>query len=227
MKKDFRYIANIKAIRSTGTAIFVVISLLLWSWMTYFAVRDETLRMTHLLSTAGILYMVWTVFQMLFRKRNYLLVWFACFFTLYLWTADWIAAMALGHFSHPWLERSFEQIDPWLLQVLWMILLGCVAFLIFPFSKKLYHLNQKNKESGAFKGSGPVVVTSGGGVLVSKLLRKAELPFAVTVLLECLFALCIFFVLGWLCWMCLLNALEYHHDEIEYVDDSDEKMELL
>ena len=52
-------------------------------------------------------------------------------------------------------------------------------------------------------------------------------PFAVTVLLECLFALCIFFVLGWLCWMCLLNALEYRHDEIEYVDDSDEKMELL
>ena len=67
MKKDFRYIANIKASRSTGTAIFVVISLLLWGGMTYFAVRDGTLRLTHLLSTAGILYMVWTVFQMLFR----------------------------------------------------------------------------------------------------------------------------------------------------------------
>ena len=65
MKKDFRYIAGIRTSRSMGTTLLVVISLLFWGGMTYFAVRDETLRMTHLLSTAGILYMMWTVFQML------------------------------------------------------------------------------------------------------------------------------------------------------------------
>ncbi len=227
MKKDFRYIANIKATRSTGTTVFVLFALLFWGAMTYSAVRDQHFRLTQLLSTAALLYTVWTIFQMLFRKRNYLLTWFACMLTLYWVAADWIVAFMLGHYSHEWLKPLFENINPWLLQILWIVLVGCIGYLLYPISKKTYLAGQKKKKSGTFKGDGRIIAGSSGGVGLSALSRNLGLPLAVTIFLDCLFALCLFVLLGWIGWVAFFNASEYYHDEIDHVYDSHEKTELL
>lgn len=214
-------------LRYITTIFFLPFSTLLLVLQTKELFQNPSFRLSFLFAVAVYCILAFTLLKSYLKRENGAIacicgIQSGCFLG-----ADYIAVFLLNHRSDKATLLSLEKINPWVIQIIWLVIVVALILFALPVARRTFSHAQKQKENGTYAHNQKknTALTIGGAISgtvlfgVTSALPDGVLSFTINgaLLIAVLYAMN---YLSWLIWL-------YHSDEKHFENAPEKKISLL